>query len=65
MAKEGINWLTESEALQALKNAYSKKCLQVYTRDEKRKKLPIRTTKVGRKILYSGVDIQNFLNQRA
>lgn len=63
MAK-GINWLTEEEAVKAMKNVYSPTSLQIFTRNEKRKKLPIRTTKIGKKILYSGVDIENFLNQK-
>lgn len=63
MAK-GINWLTEEEAVKALKNAYTPKSLQIFTRDQKRKKLPIRTNKIGKKIIYSGVDIENFLNQK-
>jgi hypothetical protein len=45
--KESMNWVSEKEAVKALFNAYSKKSLQIYTRDEKGKKLPIRTIKIG------------------
>lgn len=64
MAK-GINWLTEEEAVKALKYAYSPTSLQIFTRNEKRKKLPIRTVKIGKKILYSGRDIEKYINDQA
>lgn len=64
MAKAGINWVTEERAVEMLFNAYTPLSLQIFTRNEKRRKLPIRTKKLGRKILYSGADIENYLNEQ-
>lgn len=65
MSKAAINWCSEEEAVKALAGAYNKESLRVFTRNEKRKKLPIRTSKIGRKILYSKADIETFINQKA
>jgi hypothetical protein len=62
--QKGINWMSEEDAMKLL--SYSKSSLRIFTRNEKRKKLPIRTSKLNNKtILYSGQDIQNYINQRA
>lgn len=61
MSKQNINWISEEEAMKIL--GYSKSSLRIFTRNEKRKKLDIRTRKLNhRKILYSGTDINSFIN---
>lgn len=63
MPKENINWVNEAKACEML--GYAKKTLRIKTRDEKRKTLPIRTSKINHKtILYSGTDIENFIAER-
>jgi predicted DNA-binding transcriptional regulator AlpA len=57
-----INWVKEQEAMQML--GYSKSSLRIFTMNEKRKKLPIRTKKLNHKtVLYSKMDIEQFINQ--
>jgi hypothetical protein len=58
-----INWVKEQEAMQML--GYSKSSLRIFTMNEKRKKLPIRTKKLNHKtVLYSApLDIDQFINQ--
>lgn len=64
MAKDNFNWMSEEQAAQKL--GYKVESLRILTRNEKRKTLPIRTSKINRKtILYSGTDIENYINQRA
>jgi hypothetical protein len=56
-----VNWTTEQEAMKLLN--YSKHSLRVFTMNEKRKKLDIRTKKLNAKtVLYSKTDIENFIN---
>ena len=58
-----INWVNEQRAIEMLHNAYTKSSLRILTRNEKRKRLPIRTKKLNAKtILYSGTDIELFIN---
>jgi hypothetical protein len=65
MADKGVNWISEERALQMLFNSYTKSSLRIFTRNQKRKKLPIRTKKLNHKtILYSAIDIENFINSR-
>lgn len=64
MAKDQLNYVDESTAVSMLFNAYTPKTLRVYTTDPKRKKLPIRTRKIGNKIVYSSTDIQNFILEK-
>lgn len=62
MAKP-INWCKESEAMELL--GYTKESLRILTRNEKRKRLPIRTSKINHKtILYSKQDIEDFINEK-
>lgn len=64
MAKQTINWISEEEASRVL--GYKKNSLRILTRNEKRKRLPIRTSKINHKtILYSKTDIEDFINQRS
>jgi hypothetical protein len=62
MSKAQFNWVTQDRAVEMLHHAYTPLSLQIFTRNEKRKKLPIRTKKLGKKILYSGSDIESFIN---
>jgi hypothetical protein len=63
MASKPVNWVSEERALEMLFNGYTKSSLRIFTRNEKRKKLPIRTKKLNHKtILYSGTDILNYIN---
>lgn len=56
-----INWIDENTA--AAKLGYKPLSLRLFTRNEKRRKLPIRTKKLNhRTILYSMVDIDNYIN---
>lgn len=64
MAKEAINWVDGETAVKMLFNSYCYKVLKTYTRDPKRKKLPIATRKLGKQILFSGADIQTFLKNQ-
>jgi hypothetical protein len=66
MAKQPeYNWCSEEEALNLL-GFTNKYHLRVITRDEKRKRLDIRTSKPsGRKVLYSKTDIINHINKNA
>ena len=60
---EAINWVSEEVAMQRL--GYTKESLRILTRNEKRKTLPIRTSKPNRKtVLYSGNDIENYILER-
>lgn len=60
MAKQTINWIDEETAMEKL--GYKKYPLRTATRDQKRKKLPIRTSKISKtKILYSGTDIEEYI----
>jgi hypothetical protein len=55
------NWTDEKTAMQML--GYSKSSLRIFTMNEKRRKLDIRTKKLNHKtVLYSLVDIQRFIN---
>jgi hypothetical protein len=64
MMSKGINWISEEDACQKL--GINKYTLRTYTRNEKRKKLDLRTAKLSKtKILYSGVDIENYINERS
>jgi hypothetical protein len=61
MSKPQINWINEKEATELL--GYSKHSLRVFTMNEKRRKLDIRTKKLNHKtVLYSKVDIDRFIN---
>lgn len=60
MAKENLNWCSEAEAAKLL--GYQVDSLRIFTRNEKRKKLPIRTSKLNHsKILYSKTDIDKYI----
>jgi hypothetical protein len=48
MAKP-INWISEEQATQKL--GYTKESLRLFTRNERMKKLPIRTTKINAKTI--------------
>lgn len=64
MAKDNFNWMSEKDAAEKL--GYKVESLRILARNEKRKTLPIRSTKINRKtILYSGTDIDNYINQKA
>jgi hypothetical protein len=59
--KAAINWVREEEAMELLN--YKKSSLRIFTMNEKRRKLDIRTKKLNHKtVLYSLVDIQRFIN---
>jgi hypothetical protein len=61
MSKVDKNWCEESEAMQML--GYKKSSLRIFTMNEKRKKLDIRTKKLNHKtVLYSKTDIERFIN---
>jgi hypothetical protein len=61
MKTQTANWIREHEAM-ALLN-YSKSSLRIFTMNEKRRKLDIRTKKLNHKtVLYSKVDIERFIN---
>jgi hypothetical protein len=63
MAEKDIEWVSEVRALEMLFHGYKKSSLRLFTRNEKKKKLPIRTKKLNHKtILYSGTDIENYIN---
>ena len=62
MAKVPLNYVDENTAVAMLHNAYKPKTLKEYVRE---KKLPIRTTKIGRKRLYSATDIQTFIQLKS
>jgi hypothetical protein len=63
MAKSSINWISEEQATQKL--GYTKESLRLFTRNERMKKLPIRTTKINAKtILYSMTDIEEYINSK-
>jgi hypothetical protein len=63
MAKESFNWVDEQTAMKL--TGYGKHSLRVFTMNEKRKKLPIRTRKLNAKeIIYSGSDIENWRNTK-
>jgi hypothetical protein len=62
MKTSAINWIREEEAMKMLN--YSKSSLRIFTRNEKRKKLDIRTRKLNHKtVIYSKTDIEQFINQ--
>lgn len=62
-SKQTINWVAETEAIKLLHNAYTKESLRIFTMNEKRKKLPIRTKKLNHKtVLYSSTDIIDYIN---
>jgi hypothetical protein len=62
MKTNNYNWTSEKEAMELL--GYKKSSLRIFTMNEKRKKLDIRTKKLNHKtILYSKVDIDRFINQ--
>jgi hypothetical protein len=61
MKTSAINWIREEEAMKMLN--YSKSSLRVFTMNEKRRKLDIRTKKLNHKtVLYSKIDIDRFIN---
>jgi hypothetical protein len=63
VAAKTINWVSEERALEMLFHGYAKSSLRIFTRNEKRKKLPIMTKKLNHKtILYSGTDIETYIN---
>jgi hypothetical protein len=62
MAKT-INWIREEEATAIL--GYKKESLRILCRNEKRKRLPIRSIKLNFKtFLYSKADIEAYINSR-
>lgn len=62
MKQASINWIREEKAMEML--GLAKSSLRIYTMNEKRRKLDIRTKKLNHKtILYSGSDIERFINQ--
>jgi hypothetical protein len=65
MAKQPTyDWIEEEEAARLL--GYKVPVLRIYTYNPKKAKLPIRFSKVSRKrIVYSGTDIQNYINSKA
>jgi hypothetical protein len=61
---KAINWCKESEAMELL--GYTKESLRILTRNEKRKRIPVRTSKINHKtILYSKTDIEQFIDQQS
>lgn len=60
--KKTTEWIDEDTAMKIL--GYKKSSLRIFTRDPKRKKLPIRTVKLqSKKILYSKTDIEDFIHE--
>lgn len=58
-----INWLDEETVCKRL--GLNKYTLRLYTRNEKRKKINLRTAKLSKtKILYSGVDLEKYITSK-
>jgi hypothetical protein len=59
-----FNWCSEEEAMKLL--GYTKASLRILTRNEKRKSVPVRTSKPNyHTFLYSKTDIEKYIEERA